>query len=205
MAKHNIQRLVFISVYDIDPDFVKGQKSAKLADPKAEAEKLIRESGFNWTILGCPPSYELFFRLLRNNRLNVPGGGRQSLVCISPDDVGEIASQAIIRDDLKGMRFRLAGPETINFPGFAEKVSAITRKKVKYRAIPLGIVNIVTFILGLINPYPRMIYLAIRMMNNFPSHIAARAKEDHNLLIKTFHLRGTTLDEEIRKRFRVPE
>lgn len=203
MVKHNIQRLVFISVYYIDRDFVEGQKSSKLADPKSEAEKLIRESGFNWTILGCPPSYELFFRLLRKNSITVPGGGRKPIVCISADDVGEIAAQAVLRYDLKGMRFRLSGPETVNFPQFADKVASILGKPVKHRSVPLWIVNVITFILKIINPFPRLIYQALKMMNHFPSRIAEKASEDHALLKRTFNIRVTTIDDEIRKRFKI--
>ena len=136
--KLKIERLVFISVYDINESFAKEQNSHILADTKLIAEKLIKNSRLNWTILGCPPSYELFFRLLRKNSLNVPGGGYNSLVCISPEDVGEITAQAVLRNDLTGLRFRLAGPETINFPQFAQKVSAITNHKINHRRIPLG-------------------------------------------------------------------
>jgi uncharacterized protein YbjT (DUF2867 family) len=195
----NINRLVFISVFDIDRDFTEKQKSTSLADTKQASENMIRQSGFNWTILGCPPSHELFFRLLRKNTLTVPGGGYKKLVCISPDDVGEIAAQAALRSDLSGKRFRMAGPDIISFPEFAEKAAMIYGRKIKHRTIPLLIVNIVTGVLSVINPMPRMIYSAIKMMNAFPSEISGSANGDFKLLTETFNYTPTSIEDEIRK------
>jgi uncharacterized protein YbjT (DUF2867 family) len=145
----------------------------------------------------------LFFRLLRNRSLNVPGGGRKPIVCISSDDVGEIATQAILRKDLSGKRFRLVGPEVISFPLFAQKVSFITGQTVNLREIPLGLINVITRALLLINPFPRLIYKALIMMNHFPSDMAARAKDDHDLIMSIFHFVPTTIDDEIRRRYNI--
>lgn len=89
---------------------------------------MIRESRFNWTILGGAASFELFFAFLKNNKMVVPGGGMNPVPIISPEDVGEITAQTVLRNDLSGRRFRLTGPEAISFPEAAKRISVITKK-----------------------------------------------------------------------------
>lgn len=60
-----------------------------------EVEQYIQEecSNLDWTILGCPSSYELFFSMLQGDKMMIPGGGKNAIPCVSPQDVGAIAAQ----------------------------------------------------------------------------------------------------------------
>lgn len=61
-----ISRLVALSGYEIREDILE-ELDLPLAfgEIKLEIEAAIRNSNFNWTILGCPPPFELFFAFLR--------------------------------------------------------------------------------------------------------------------------------------------
>jgi uncharacterized protein YbjT (DUF2867 family) len=199
-GKAHIDRLVYLSGYEIREAILK-KLNIKLGEIKLEIEKEIRESGFNWTILGCGPSFELFFALLRNNRLAVPGGGMNRVPVISPEDVGEIAAQAVLRDDLSGKRFRLTGPESISFPEAAERMSAITNKQIKHIKLPLVAVKVVSLIVSPFTPFVSFIYGSLKLLNNFPSDLAMNVPEDHRVLLETFAYVPVTFDDEIKKRF----
>ena len=184
--KANISRLVYNSGYDIRKDVLEELNLMKFGQIKLEIEQTIAESDFNWTILGGSPSLEIFFAFLQNGKMPVPGGGQRPIPTISADDVGEIVAQTVIRNDLKGKRFRLTGPEAISFPEAAKRISAITGKPVKCIKIPLFLVYIVSIITLPFNPFVRFIYWSLKLLNNFPSVLAEKAPEDHQLLLKTF-------------------
>ena len=107
--KAGVSRVVYLSVYEIRQDVARrlGIKSAEI---KADIENAIAHSNFNWTVLGVVPSMEIFFAMIRGDTMMVPGGGPPALPTISPVDVGEIAAQTVLRDDLRGRRFRTVGP-----------------------------------------------------------------------------------------------
>lgn len=202
MIRMKIERLVYLSVYDIRLDLLNQLKIRKLAEVKIAVEKYIKNSPFNWTILGCPPSYELFFELLRDNRMIVPGGGKKKIACISCQDVGEIAAQAVLRNDLSGRRFRMAGPEAVSFPDVIKKISAYSGKKIKHFTPPLLFLNLLSLLAKPFNPFLRFIYFSLKLMNNFPEDLTEKVTEDHNLLVKEFEYQPTYLEQEIEKRFK---
>ncbi len=103
--KANIDRLVYLSGYDIREDVLRRLNIIKFGEIKLKIEKNIRESNFNWTILGSAPPFELFFAFLRNKKMAVPGGGINPIPAISSEDVGEITAQTVLRNDLSGKRF----------------------------------------------------------------------------------------------------
>lgn len=199
--KANIDRLIYLSGYEIREDVLRKLNIIKFGEIKLEIEKKIRESNFNWTILGVAPSFELFFAFLRNNKMAVPGGGIKPIPAISPEDVGEIAAQTILRNDVGGKRFRLTGPEAISLPEAAERISAITKKQIKHIKIPLVAVKVVSIITLPFNPLIRFIYYALKVLNNFPSDLAKSVPEDHQILLKTFTYTPITFDMEIKNRF----
>jgi uncharacterized protein YbjT (DUF2867 family) len=199
--KANIDRLVYVSGYEIREDVLRKLNIIKFGEIKLEIEKKIRESNFNWTILGDAPSFELFFAFLRNNKMAVPGGGIKPIPTISPEDVGEITAQTVLRNDLSGKRFRLTGPEAISFPEAAERISAITKKQINHIKIPLIAVKVVSIITLPFNPFIRFIYWSLKLLNNFPSDLAKNVPEDHQILLKTFSYTPITFDMEIKNRF----
>ena len=199
--KANIDRLVYLSGYEIRKDLLRKLNVIKFGEIKLEIEKKIRESNFNWTILGCAVPFELLFAFLRNNKMAVPGGGIKPIPTISPEDVGEITTQTVLRNDLRGKRFRLTGPEAISFPQAAERISAITKKRIKHIKIPLIAVRVVSIITLPFNPFIKYIYCAPKLLNNFPSDLAKNVPADHQILLKTFKYTPVTFDMEIKNRF----
>jgi len=201
MVKQRIDRLVFLSVYDIREDLLDRLSVRKLAEVKIASEKYIKSSNLNWTILGCPPSYELFFALLQGKNMVVPGGGKNKIACVSPDDVGQICAQAVLMDDLKGQRIRMAGPEALSFPEVIQRISGYTGQKIRHISPPLFIINLVSFLVKPFNPFLRYIYYSLKMMNNFPEDLVTKNSEDHKRLLRTFNYLPINFNKEIENRY----
>jgi uncharacterized protein YbjT (DUF2867 family) len=146
---------------------------------------------------------EIFFAMIRGDTMTVPGGGPPALPTVSPADVGEIAAQAVLRDDLRGQRIRMTGPEALSFPEAAKRISTATGKDIKFRRIPLLPLKIVSLITWPINPYLRHLLASARLMNNFPQDVAAQVPQDHQWLVNTFSYTPTTLEMEARKRIQI--
>lgn len=195
-----ISRLVYMSGYEMREELLLKLKIPEFGAVKIEVEKAIRASNFNWTILGDAPAFEIFFAFTRNGKMTVPGGGYNAIPSISPEDVGEITAQAVLRDDLGGRRIRLTGPEAFTFPQAAKQISIITGKKVKHMAIPLTLINVVSFILIPFAPFVRYLYKSLKMLNNFPDDLANRVPIDYGLLRDVFEYKSVTFEEEVKRR-----
>jgi uncharacterized protein YbjT (DUF2867 family) len=201
MKRREIPRVVYISVYAIQEDLAKelGLKSAPI---KLAVENTLAQSDLNWTVLGAPPSTEIFFAMIRGNRMIVPGGGPPALPTISPVDVGEIAAQAALRDDLGGKRFRLAGPEALSFPEAAERISQAAGRPIRFQAIPSILPRIASVVLQPLTPFSDRLFFAcrmlryVRLLNQFPPEFAAAAAAAHRLLQETFDYAPKTLEVE---------
>lgn len=195
-------RAVYISVYDIRPDLV-GDLRLESARIKTEVEAALARSSLNWTVLGAPPSMEIFFAMIRGNTLTVPGGGPPALPAISPVDVGEIAAQAALRNNLGGRRFRLAGPEAISFPEAARRIGQVRGQAIGFRAIPMILPRIASVLLWPLAHFNDTLYFVrhmlkyVELLNRFPS---ADAAEAHQLLRATFDYTPTTLEAETHRR-----
>jgi uncharacterized protein YbjT (DUF2867 family) len=195
-----ISRLVYMSGYEMREQLLRELKIPEFGAIKIEIESKIAQSHFNWTILGDAPAYEIFFAFVRNGKMTVPGGGFNAIPSISAEDVGEITAQVALRNDLKGRRIKLTGPEAFTFPEVAKRISEISGKKIKYMAIPLVIINVVSFILIPFTPFLRYLYKSLKMLNNFPKDLADNVPKEHKLLRDTFDYEPITLDMEIKKR-----
>ena len=195
-----IKRLVYMSGYELRTDVLKKLKIEKFGDIKIEMEEYIKQSDFNWTILGDAPSFDLFFAFYKNGKMMVPGGGYKSVPAISAVDVGEITAQAVLRNDLDKQRLKLTGPTAYTFPEVAKLISEIIGKKVVHKKIPLAIICFVSIILLPFNPFPRYLYQALKMFNNFPEDLATKVPQDHHLLRQLFDYEPITLEMEIKKR-----
>jgi uncharacterized protein YbjT (DUF2867 family) len=196
-----ISRVVYISVFDIREDVID-----ELNDPTARCklavETALALSDLNWTVLGSAPSMELFFAMIRGNRMVVPGGGPAALPTVSPTDVGEIAAQAVLRDDLAGLRVRMVGPEALSFPEAARRISAATGQDIRFLKVPLFPLRIASAVVGPVYPYLRHLVRMIRLMNHFPQDAVAQATTDHQRLRATFDYTPTSLEMEARARHR---
>ncbi|NOZ74467.1 MAG: NAD(P)H-binding protein [FCB group bacterium] len=199
--KARIDRLVYVSGYDLREDLLRELKMVKFGEIKLEIEKRIKSSRFDWTIIGAAPSFELFFSFINNDTMSVPGGGKNPIPTVSPEDIGEITAQAVLRTDLSGRRFRVTGPEALSFPEAVERISTIINREIKYRVIPLIIVKIAAVLTLPFHPFIRFIYWSVKLLNNFPADLATKVPEDHQHLLATFDYTPITFDMEIRNRF----
>lgn len=200
--KAKISRLVYMSGYEMREQLLRDLKIPEFGAIKIEIESKIAQSNLNWTILGDAPADEIFFSFLRNGRMTVPGGGYNAIPTISSEDVGEITAQVTIRNDLKGKRIKLTGPEAFSFPDMAKRIGEITGKKVKHIAIPLLIINVVSWLLLPFVPFVRYLYKSLKMLNNFPEDLAIDVPKDHQLLRELFNYEPVTIDMVIRKRMK---
>ncbi|MFX1283909.1 MAG: SDR family oxidoreductase [Promethearchaeota archaeon] len=193
--KLGISRIVYISVYekpDADIDMLQGKI-------KREIEDTLEKSSFNYTILGAPPSMEIFFAMIRNGKMTVPGGGPPALPTISPIDLGIIAAQTVSRFDLNEKRFSLVGSDVISFREAAERISNITGNKIGFRKVPLFPIRIGAAITGLLSPiFPyisQMLRFIILMNTAFTAEIIDQVYEHQKLLQETFDYQPMTIEE----------
>lgn len=200
--KVGIERVVYLSAYELREDVLERLNLYQFAHNKLELEAALSKSNLNWTVLGCAPSMELFFAMLRGDTMTVPGGGSSALPTISPVDVGEIAARAVLRDDLRGKRIRLTGPEALSFPEAARRISAVTGRPIKFRRIPLTPIKIAAALTRPFNPFLQHLFWAIKLFNHFPQDVAAEVPAAHRLLLETFDYVPTTLEMEVRRRGR---
>ena len=201
-----VKRVVFVSVFEVKEDLARKHKIDS-GNAKLEVERFLAGSDFNWTVLGAPPSMDIFFRMLRGKTLAVPGGGPEALPTIAPRDLGEIAARAVLRDDLARRRIRVVG-EVLGFREAAERFSRFYGKPVKFRKIPLLLPRIARALTGILSPFSNRIYYVhsllgfIKLLNQFPPEIAAQARLDLADLRRTFNFNPTTLELEAERRRR---
>lgn len=200
--KARISRLVYMSGYEMREQLLQDLKIKEFGAIKFEIETKISQSGFNWTILGGAPSSEIFFASIKKGKMTVPGGGYNAIPSISAEDIGEITAQVAMRNDLNRMRIKLTGPEAFNFPQVADLISRISEKKIKHIAIPLIIINVVSFILKPFAPFIRHLYMSLKLLNNFPKDLAEDVPKAHQLLRQLFNYEPVRLETEIRNRIK---
>jgi uncharacterized protein YbjT (DUF2867 family) len=203
--RKGIARVVCLSGYDVREDFAERLGVMAIAKPMLDVQAALAQSRLNWTVLGCPPSMEIFFAMIRGAKMIVPGGGPPALPSISPIDVGTIASQAVLRDDLGGRRIRLPGPEALSFPQAARRISAVWGREIHFHRIPVTPLKIASALTRPFNPFLVYLVMAIRMLNNFPEEFTAEVPTDHQLLLETFDFTPITLEGEARGRMRERE
>ena len=204
-GKMGIARIVYISVFEIDKEFARRNRLAT-ANEKAMVEEYISQSNFNWTILGAPPSMEIFFRMIRGSRMMVPGGGPKGLPTVSAVDVGEIAAQALLRDDLSGQRIQMVAPQAYSFPDAAKRISEAWGTPIKFFKIPLIFPRIAYHLSTPFSLFSnRLLYVHtllgfIRLLNNFPNHYIQKVPALHEKLRSMFSYSPSTLEIEAERR-----
>jgi uncharacterized protein YbjT (DUF2867 family) len=195
-----IARVVCLSGYDVQEKYAKRLGVLAMARPMLDVQAALAESRLNWTVLGCSPSMEIFFAMIRGAKMAVPGGGPPALPTISPVDVGTIAAQAALREDLGSQRIRLPGPEAFSFPEAARRISAVWGSEIRFRRIPMTPLKIAAVLTRPVNPFLRYLVMALKLLNNFPEQLVAQVPEDHQKLRETFDFTPTTLEIEAQRR-----
>ena len=198
--KANISRLVYMSGYEMRKEVLDDLNIPEFGEIKLEIEEKIKQSTFNWTILGDAPAIDIFFAFTNKGRMVVPGGGLQAIPTISPEDVGKITTQTVLRKDLNGKRLKLTGPKAYTFPEAAKLMTEISGKRIKHISIPLFLINTISFILLPFSPFVRYLYKSLKLLNHFPKDLAEDVPKSHKLLLDLFDYEPITLEMEIRKR-----
>jgi uncharacterized protein YbjT (DUF2867 family) len=200
-----IRRIVYISVFEIDPQIARKYHLAT-ADEKIKVEEYLGDSDFNWTIFGAPPSMEIFFRMIRGGKMTVPGGGPKGLPTISPFDLGEIVARAVLRDDLPGLRIKLTAPQAYSFADAARRISVVWGKKIQYMKIPMILPGSVYYLSAPFCPFSdRILYVHtllgfIRLLNNFPEKYIEEVPAYYQKLISLFSYSPGTIEDEAERR-----
>jgi len=201
-SRAGVRRVVYLSGYDVREELLAPLGLLEFGRPMLDVQAALRASDLDWTVLGCSPSMELFFSMIRGDTMTVPGGGPPALPTIGGRDVGAIAAQAVMRDDLSGQHIRLPGPEALSFPEAARRISEVWGRSIRVRKIPLAPLRIAAVVTRPFNPFLRNLVWAVTLMNNFPADIVAQVPEDHARLRRLFDYEPTTLEMEARRRMR---
>jgi uncharacterized protein YbjT (DUF2867 family) len=193
---NHVERVVYLSGYDVQKKYVDQIGIGEFANTMLDVQQALRESTLNWTVLGCAPSMQIFFKMIRGTKMIVPGGGPPALPTIAAQDVGAIAAQCVLRSDLSQRHIRLPGPEALSFAQAAQRISEVWRQNITYKAMPLFPLRTAAFLTKPFHPYLSMIYAAVKLMNSFPADIAAQVPQDHALLHELFDYAATRLEDE---------
>lgn len=114
---------------------------------KLEAEVIVRQSGLPFVILRPSLVYGghdvgLVSNLVAYLRglpfMPVIGDGKIELDPVHLDDVNEVISQCLTRDDVLGKAYDVLGPDRVTFNGFLDKLSAEIGIKKPYLYLPGG-------------------------------------------------------------------
>ncbi|NUT52999.1 MAG: NAD(P)H-binding protein [Saccharothrix sp.] len=104
------------------------------------AERLVRESGVDWTVLR--PDWfdqnfdEGFFRpsILAGELVLPLGDKRQAFV--DADDIAAVAVAALTEDGHEGRVDEVTGPEALSFPEALDVITRVTGRQVAFRGTP---------------------------------------------------------------------
>ncbi len=198
--RQDLRRIVYLSGYDIQRDFAMQHGLLDFAEPQLAVQAALEASKLEWTILGCPPSMEIFFAFIRGQTMRVPGGGPPALPTIAPSDLGIIAAQAALRDDLARLHFRLPGPEALSFPEAARRIGEVWGQPLRFGKIPLAPIKSAAFLFAWAFPYLGYLGAAVTLLNAFPEAMAAEVPKDHQRVKDTFDFTPTSLEDEARRR-----
>jgi len=197
LPRHGIRRLVYLSVYDLRKDLIE-RFDALAGKVKLEVESALAASALDWTVLGCAPSMQLFFRFIRGSRMLVPGGGPPAVPTVGSEDVGVIAAQCVRRTDMARQRLRVTGPEALGFAEAAERIGKVWGRRIKVLKLPLAGPRLAAAITAPFNPFMKHVVATLRMLNAFPQEIAAEVPSDHARLRTLFDYVPKTLEDEAR-------
>jgi len=194
-----ISRIVYLSAYELRPALIE-ELDLAFGRVKLAVETALAKSDSNWTVLGVAVSMEIFFATIRGGKMMVPGGGPPALSTVSPLDLGEIAAQVVLREDLDGKRIRVTGPEALSFREAARRISAVRGKPLTVQKIPLLPLQVAATFARPVNPYLQHLLASVRLMTRFPQDLAAAVPQDHQWLLNAFDYVPTTLEMEARHR-----
>lgn len=135
--KSKIKKIIYISGLGVSNNAQFGYFISKL-----KAERLIKESGLDYTILRASyivgsndPLTQNLTKQIKNGVILVPGSGSYRLQPISVDDVCKVILKSVHNKNLSNKTIDLVGPKTISFANYVRKFAR--GKKTKIKKIPL--------------------------------------------------------------------
>jgi uncharacterized protein YbjT (DUF2867 family) len=135
--KSKIKKIIYISGLGVSNHTTFGYFISKL-----KAERLIKESGLDYTILRASyivgsndPLSQNLTRQIKNGTILVPGSGSYRLQPISIHDVCRVILESVHNKNFSNKTVDLVGPKTISFANYVKRFAR--GKKAKIRKIPL--------------------------------------------------------------------
>lgn len=199
--KVNCNRLIYLSGYEIRTDILNDLNILDFGAIKLEIEKTLAKSGLNYTILGCAPSFQLFFSLLKKGKITIPGGGKRPIPTVAAEDVGCVAAQCAQRDDIPDRRLRITGAKAYSIPDAAKLMSELSGEKIGVRTVPLTGLRAISGLIQPFNPFLRELYKTLKLLNHFPSDLVEKVPDDHKKLLDLFNYSSKSLEDEILEQF----
>jgi uncharacterized protein YbjT (DUF2867 family) len=66
--RQGVRRIVYLSGYDVRREFAEPLGVLEFARSQLDVQDALARSNLNWTVLGCPPSMEIFFAIFSTFR-----------------------------------------------------------------------------------------------------------------------------------------
>ncbi len=137
--KAGVKQFIFVSAAVVDE-----ASPVPLFAAKARAEKLLRESGMNWTVIAPHVFMDVWFPTIIGSALGanrpVPlvGGGKRRHSFIAVQDVAAFAVAAAGNRAAMNRRVVLGGPEALSWTQIVEKMGDILGRKLEVETVPPG-------------------------------------------------------------------
>jgi uncharacterized protein YbjT (DUF2867 family) len=105
----------------------------------ARSEKHLMGSGLKWTMVR-PGSFmsnaHMWAETIRTQGAFYQPSGSGRWAAVDPADIGAVAAKALTSAGHEGKAYTLTGPEPLNGAGYAEKLSSVLGKPVKFVDVP---------------------------------------------------------------------
>ncbi len=137
--KAGVRQFIFVSAAAVDE-----ASPVPLFAAKARAERHLRESGMNWTIVAPHVFMDVWFPMIIGSALAagrpVPlvGGGKRRHSFIAVQDVAAFAVASVGNPAAMNRRLVLGGPEALSWTDIVAKASAIAGRPIETESIPPG-------------------------------------------------------------------
>lgn len=132
--KAGVRHIVKLSVIGAD------EPSLTFSKWHARVEKHLKNSGLSWTMLR-PGNFMSNALLLWGETIRTQGAfyqptGEGRWAAIDPADIGAVAIQALTKPGHEGKAYTLTGPESLTAAQYAETLSSVLGKPVKFVDVP---------------------------------------------------------------------
>ena len=134
-----VMQFIFVSAAAVDES-----SPVPLFAAKARAEKHLRESGINWTVIAPHVFMDVWFPMIIGSALAaerpVPlvAGGRSRHSFIAVQDVAAFAVAAVGNKAAANRRLVLGGPEALSWTQVVDKAGRILGRSLEIETIPAG-------------------------------------------------------------------